>query len=201
MTNEPGKSAMTDTRQSSSIRSTRSVADVTRENVHAMRKLEELAKTQRSFADRVAERVAGFGGNIAFVWVHVAVFAAWIGWNTWPGLPHFDPYPFIFLTLCVSLEAIFLSSFILISQNYEMRVTERRNQLDLQINLLAEQENTKMLQLLEGIARQLGVRGGSDPEVDVLEQATRPETLARQIDEAFREESGQPPSGEGKKPR
>lgn len=149
----------------------------------------------------MAERVAGFGGNIAFVWVHVAVFAAWIVWNTWPGLPHFDSYPFIFLTLCVSLEAIFLSSFILISQNYEMRVTERRNRLDLQINLLAEQENTKVLQLLEGIARQLGVRAENDPDVQVLEQATRPETLVRQIDEAFRQDTRQSPAGDGKKPR
>jgi uncharacterized membrane protein len=173
-------------------RSARTVADVTRENVRAMRKLEELAKTQRSFADRVAELVAQFGGSIRFVWVHAALFAAWIAWNVVPGLPRFDPYPFTFLTLCVSLEAIFLSSFILISQNYEMRIAERRNQLDLQINLLAEQENTKILQLLEGIAKQLGVRADDDPEVGVLEQATRPETLARQIEEAYREDAELP---------
>lgn len=174
-------------------RSARSVADVTRENVRAMRKLEELAKTQRSAADRVAELVARFGGSIRFVWVHAVLFAAWIAWNVVPGLPHFDPYPFTFLTLCVSLEAIFLSSFILISQNYEMRIAERRNQLDLQINLLAEQEDTKILQLLEGIAQKLGVRADSDPEVAALEQATRPETLARQIEEAYRQDAGLPP--------
>lgn len=175
-------------------RAARSVADVTRENVRAMRKLEELAKTQRSFADHVAELVAQFGGSISFIWVHAVLFAAWIAWNAVPGLPHFDPYPFTFLTLCVSLEAIFLSSFILISQNYEMRISERRNQLDLQINLLAEQENTKMLQLLEGIAKHLGVQAQDDPEVHVLEQATRPETLARQIEEAYRQEAGLPPA-------
>lgn len=189
---------MTHSSHSSSHRSPHSVADVTRENVRAMRKLEELAKTRRSFADRSADFVARFCGSIAFVWVHVAVFASWIVWNSWPGLRHFDPYPFIFLTLCVSLEAIFLSSFILISQNYEMRVTERRNQLDLQINLLAEQENTKMLQLLEGIARQLGVRSEEDPEVQILEQATRPETLARQIDEAYRQGDKPGPGGQKK---
>ena len=69
--------------------------------------------------------------------------------NDLPGVPHFDPFPFTFLTLVVSLEAIFLSAFILISQNHETRLSERRNQLDLQINLLTEQENTKMLKLLE----------------------------------------------------
>ena len=112
-----------------------------------------------------------------------------------PAFTHFDPYPFTFLTLCVSLEAIFLSSFILIAQNYEMRITERRNQLDLQINLLAEQENTKMLQLLDRMARKMGLYEEDDPEIQVLEQATRPETLARQIEDAFREQTGQPPVG------
>ena len=109
------------------------------------------------------------------------------------GLAHFDPYPFTFLTLCVSLEAIFLASFILISQNYEMRITERRSRLDLQINLLSEQENTKMLQLLDRMARKMGLYEEDDPEIQVLEQATRPETLARQIEDAIREETGQRP--------
>jgi uncharacterized membrane protein len=72
-----------------------------------------------------------------------------------PGVDHFDPFPFTFLTLIVSLEAIFLSTFILISQNYETRLSERRNQLDLQINLLSEQE-TKMLRILERIAKRWG---------------------------------------------
>ena len=116
-------------------------------------------------------------------------------WNVVPAFTHFDPYPFTFLTLCVSLEAIFLSSFILIAQNYEMRITERRNQLDLQINLLAEQENTTMLQLLDRMARKMGLYEEDDPEIQVLEQATRPETLARQIEDAFREQTGQPPVG------
>src|SRR3954453_6286216 len=140
------------TNEHSSYRQARSVADVTRENVQAMRKLDELAVAKRTVADRIAEFVARFCGSITFVWIHALWFAAWLLWNWLPGLPHFDPYPFTFLTLCVSLEAIFLSSFILISQNYEMRISERRNQLDLQINLLSEQETTKILQMLERIA-------------------------------------------------
>jgi uncharacterized membrane protein len=179
--------------ESHDYRRPRSVADVTRENVRAMRKLEELAVAQRGLADRIAEFVARFCGSITFVWIHAGLFAAWLSWNVLPGLPHFDPYPFTFLTLCVSLEAIFLSSFILISQNYEMRVSDRRNQLDLQINLLSEQENTKMLQLLVRIASKVGVGGEEDAEVHALEQATRPETLARQIDRELRAQSGQPP--------
>lgn len=179
----------------SAYRKPRNVADVTRENVQAMRKLEELAVAKRSVADRVAEFVARFCGSITFVWIHAILFTVWVVWNAIPALPHFDPYPFTFLTLCVSLEAIFLSAFILISQNYEMRITERRNQLDLQINLLAEQENTKMLQLLDRIAKKMGLYDEDDPEIQVLEQATRPEMLARQIEDAFREQSGQPPIG------
>jgi uncharacterized membrane protein len=177
----------------SSYRRPRNVADVTRHNVQAMRKLEELAVAKRTGADRAAELVARFCGSITFVWMHAAIFACWIGWNVLPGLPHFDAYPFTFLTLVVSLEAIFLSSFILIAQNYEMRVTERRSQLDLQINLLAEQENTKILQMLDRMSRKLGLSDEDDPEVRALEQATRPETLAHQIESAFREQSGQPP--------
>jgi uncharacterized membrane protein len=175
-----------------SYRRKHSVADVTRENVRAMRRLEDLALGHRSHADRFADLVARFCGSITFVWVHAAVFAAWIAWNALPVLPHFDPYPFTFLTLCVSLEAIFLSSFILIQQ---MRITERRNQLDLQINLLAEQENTKMLQLLDRMAKKMGLYDDDDPEIEVLEQATRPETLARQIEDAIREQNGEPPLG------
>jgi uncharacterized membrane protein len=165
------------------------VSDVTRKNVMAMHKLEEMGLMKRSRADRMAAFVANFCGSMTFVWAHAVAFSTWIVFNVVPGLPHFDPYPFTFLTLVVSLEAIFLASFILISQNYEMRITERRNQLDLQINLLSEQENTKMLQMLERIASKVGAGGDVDPEVRALEEATRPDKLARQIEDAYREKA------------
>src|SRR6185369_1717624 len=122
----------------------------------------------------------------------VAWFGGWILMNTLPGVHHVDPFPFIFLTLLVSLEAIFLSTFILISQNEETRVTERRNALDLQINLLTEQENTQMLRMLEQIAKKVGVSFDDDPTVSVLEQATRPQKLAAQIDRIEVEEPDSP---------
>jgi uncharacterized membrane protein len=173
--------------------------DVTRQNVLAMRQLEEAAMAKRTGADRVAAAIARFCGQMNFVWIHVVLFAAWIGYNTLPWFKAFDPYPFTFLTLVVSLEAIFLATFVLISQNYEMRVSERRNQLDLQINLLAEQENTKALQMLERIAKKVGAHIGDDPQVRALEEATRPEALVEQIEEAYGKENGQPPSADGKK--
>ena len=163
------------------------VDDVTRENVEAMRRLEEAQSRRRTRADRIAAGIARFCGSMTFVWIHVVVFAAWIGYNVLPWFHAFDPYPFTFLTLVVSLEAIFLSTFILISQNYDMRISERRNQLDLQINLLAEQENTKMLQVLELIAKKVGAHVEDDPQIRALEEATHPDSLVRQIEEAYRE--------------
>jgi uncharacterized membrane protein len=183
----PGRAAETGTE----YRGAQTGEDVTRRNVQAMRQLEEAAMAKRTGADRVAAAIARFCGSMTFVWIHVAVFAAWIGYNALPWFDAFDPYPFTFLTLVVSLEAIFLSTFILISQNYDMRVSERRNQLDLQINLLAEQENTKMLQMLERIAKKVGAHVSDDPQVRALEEATRPDTLVEQIEEAYRDETGQ----------
>ena len=95
-------------RRHSSYRRPRSVADVTRENVQAMRRLEELAVAKRTLADRVAEFVARFCGSITFVWIHVRAVLGLDRVERAAGPRAFDPYPFTFLTLCVSLEAIFL---------------------------------------------------------------------------------------------
>jgi uncharacterized membrane protein len=162
-----------------------SVEELTEQNVKAIVKLDEVARKHRSFADGVASVVARFCGSILFLWTHVAWFTGWILVNSLPGGAHFDPYPFTFLTFVVSLEAIFLSTFILISQNMETRLSERRNHLDLQINLLAEQENTKMLNMLTSIARAVGANVSNDPEAQVLEQATRPANLVDQIETAL----------------
>jgi uncharacterized membrane protein len=162
----------------------RNVEEMTEQNVQTIVQLEETAKANRNKTDQMADIIAQFCGSFTFVWVHLIWFAAWIIVNGLPGVAHFDPYPFTFLTLVVSLEAIFLSTFILISQNHETRLSERRNQLDLQINLLTEQENTKMLKILERIADKVGASTQDDPSLQVLEQSTRPEKLVEQIEEA-----------------
>jgi uncharacterized membrane protein len=180
--------------QEPAYRTAKTPEEVTRQNVRAMRRLEEAERARRTGADRAAAAIADFCGRVAFVWIHVALFAAWIAYNSLPWFDHFDPYPFTFLTLVVSLEAIFLATFILISQNYDMRITERRNQLDLQIDLLAEQEDTKILQLLERIANKVGVHVSEDPQVSALEQATRPDALAKQIADAYRTDEREPPA-------
>jgi len=110
-------------------------------------------------------------------------FASWITLNLLlPEKSRFDPFPFSFLTLIVSLESIFLSVFILTAQNIQGRLNDRRAHLDLQINLLSEQENTKMLELLDKIACKLGVSTPGDEEVSVMAEAISPENLADQID-------------------
>lgn len=163
-------------------------SEIARRNVRTVRELEALAVADTGFADRAASFVARFCGSIWFVLAHALLFGGWIVYNSWPGTRHFDPFPFTLLTMFGSLEAIFLTSFILISQNYAMRVSERRAQLDLQVNLLAEQETTKTLQLLEEIAKAVGAARGHDPEVAALAEATRLDKLAQEIDQTQRED-------------
>ena len=159
-----------------------SAEDLTKRNVDLIRELEEAAKRERRPSDRVAEAIAGFCGSMKFVWVHVIWFGGWIAFNVIPGTPHIDPFPFTFLTLVVSLEAIFLSTFILISQNHDSRITERRNHLDLQINLLSEQENTKIIAMLQAIAAHVGAELGHDPHLKALSEQTEPERVVKQIE-------------------
>ena len=95
-----------------------------------------------------------------------------------PWVRPFDPYPFTFLTLMVSLEAIFLAIFVLASQNRMTRMSEQRAHLDFQINMLAEQENTKILALLQAIAHSLGLEGKArDAKVEQLVEETDPDAL------------------------
>jgi uncharacterized membrane protein len=183
-----------------SYHKTRIVEDMTHRNVRTIVQLDESAKANRSYSDRLADAIANFCGSMPFVWGHVVLFATWLIINTIPGIDHFDPFPFTFLTLVVSLEAIFLSTFILISQNLEMRLSDRRNQLDLQINLLTEQENTKMLTILERIAKKVGAKTDDDPRLQVLEQATQPEKLVDQIEKAKAENSGNSAQQNRRKP-
>ena len=154
---------------------------LTEQNVETITRLEEAAREQRTPTDRLAEKIARFCGSMTFVWVHVVWFGGWIVFNVIPGTRHVDPFPFTFLTLIVSLEAIFLSTFILISQNQDSRISERRSHLDLQLNLLSEQENTKMITMLHAIAAKVGADLSQDPHLEALSEETEPERLIEQI--------------------
>ena len=166
----------------------KTVDELTARNVEVVASLDAAAKAKRTPTDCVVDAITDFCGRMTFVWVHVAWFALWICANKVSGVKHFDPYPYQFLTLVVSLEAIFLSTFILISQNRQSRLAERRSHLDLQINLLSEQENTKILTMVESIIRHLGIPDG-DPEVGVLAASTEPERLVEQIAKVIEKEA------------
>ena len=128
-------------------------------NVSAVARLERQHLLERSLADRVSEALTRATGSTPFVVLHAGFFAAWIAINTgsFGRIAPFDPYPFNFLTLVVSLEAIFLSVFVLMSQNRMTRVAEQRARLDLQIDLLAERELTMLLRLLRALCEKEGV--------------------------------------------
>lgn len=162
-----------------------SVDQLTDRNIRTIVELGRAARATSSLGQRLATAVAAYCGSMTFVWIHVAWFTAWIVLNTSPWLArHPDPFPFTFLTLIVSLEAIFLSAFILISQSQENRLTEQRSQLDLQINLLTEQENTEMLKILRRVADKVGVAVDPDLDLAAFEAAIRPEKLAEQLEQA-----------------
>ena len=159
-----------------------SVERLTQRNIEVVQKLEEAANQQCSTSERIANVITGFCGSMVFVWVHVIWFGLWIMLNLVPGVQHLDPFPFTFLTLVVSLEAIFLSTFILISQNHDSRISDRRNHLDLQINLLSEQENTKRIMMLQAIASKVGAEIENDQEMRALAQDTELEKVVELIE-------------------
>jgi uncharacterized membrane protein len=120
----------------------------------------------RSPLERLVDRLNSIAGSTPFLMVHVLWFGLWILWNTGAlGLRKFDPYPFGFLTMVVSLEAIFLSIFVLMAQQRESAIAELREELSLQVNLRVEQEVTKTLQLVAGLYTRMGHRVSDDPEL------------------------------------
>src|SRR5262249_15034674 len=156
--------------------------ELVRANVRTIVELEASARLPRTGADRIVDGIARFCGSLSFLYVHALWFGLWIAINLSPNASwHFDPFPFTLLRVIAALEAIFLATSILLIQNRQTQLAERRSHLELQINLLAEQENTKMLAMLEAIHHRLGIPAG-DPEVAALKQATEPEKLLEEIE-------------------
>src|SRR6478672_5011084 len=150
-------------------------------NISAVVKLEEEARQQRTVADRLSDAIANFVGSIPFVILHLCWFGIWVALNTTDFFSRlrFDPYPFALLCMLVSLEGVLLSTFVLIKQNRMSKRADQRTHLDLQINLLAEKEVTKMLQMQRLICRRLGIEeADTDAEVAELSHITAVENLA-----------------------
>src|SRR3984893_3847664 len=124
-------------------------------NIRAMVELEQKALDDRMPIDRLTDAVARVAGSTTFIVFHAIWFAAWIVLNATRFA--FDPFPYSLLNLVVALEAVFLTSVVLMTQNHVTRLGDRRAQLDLQVNLLAEQELTAMLNMLHGLCTHAGV--------------------------------------------
>lgn len=154
--------------------------------------LERQALEERTRAEKIGDGVAARIGSMPVVLYHCTWFFGWIivnqGWI--PGIRPFDPFPFGFLTLVVSLEAIFLSLFLLISQNRLTRQSDRRTHLDLQVNLLIETEVTKLLLITELICEKLGVDLSDDPELQELASTTDLPGLLHAVESEIPEPGG-----------
>ena len=157
---------------------------ITEKNVEAISRLEKQAVEGRSSSERIAELITRYAGGVVFIILHAIWFTVWILFNLGmiPGIAPWDPFPFSFLTLVVSLEAIFLSLLVLMTQNRLTRDADKRAHLDLQINMLAEQESTATLQMLEKICKHLGVSFEAEEEKQ-LAKNTDVNVLAKTLDE------------------
>ena len=159
------------------------LADVIERNINTINRLRCKARDERSMRDRISDAITAFSGSMTFIYVHIAWFGVWIVANTGHlGVPAFDPFPYGLLTMVVSLEAIFLSTFVLLSQNRTAVETERRADLDLQIGLLTEHELTRVLQMLDAIQDKLGIENDADSDLADLETETRPEDVLAEIE-------------------
>jgi len=136
------------------------------ENVQAIKRWERAILLARSKAEQVSDWIAHTAGSGPVLVLHVVWFAAWVVVNVGAirGIQPFDPFPFPFLTMTVSLEAIFLALFVLASQNRLALQADKRSHLDLQIDLLAEREMTAVLQLLQDITRHLKIETSVTPD-------------------------------------
>ena len=161
-------------------------ADPTEYNVEAIARLEHEALHARSAAEKTSDAITRFTGSMAFVVLHVLLFASWVAVNLgWiPGVEPFDPFPFGILTLIVSAEGVFLAIFILVSQNRMTRQADRRAHLDLQVSILAEQELTMMLRMQQRLCEHLGLEVESvKEEAHRLMEKTDVQKLVDDLDE------------------
>ena len=158
------------------------LASVLERNIHALEERRQQEEAEAGLEARLAEMVTRFTGSMRFVYLHLAIVAGWITINLGlvPGVPRFDE-SFVIMATWASVEAIFLSTFVLISQNRSMAIAARRADLDLQISLLAEHEVTRLLSLLSAVAEKLGVDGAADPELEELKRDVAPEAVLDEL--------------------
>lgn len=153
-------------------------------NIQALRRRREVEQAKTDGQTRVADAITRFTGSMAFVYLHIAVVTLWVAINVgWvSGVPAFDS-TFVILATVTSVEGIFLSTFVLISQNRAAAAANRRAELDVQVNLLSEHEITRLLRLTVAIAEKLGVEAAQDPSLIELEGHVAPEKVLDKIEQ------------------
>jgi uncharacterized membrane protein len=162
---------------------TEGLAPVVERNIEALVEQRRAVERDRTLEDRVADAITRFTGSMRFVYIHLVLFGLWIVINLgWLGLEPFDP-SFVVLAMVASVEAIFLSTFVLITQSRMAADADRRADLDLQISLLAEHEITRLIRLTSAIAERLEVRGGATPELEELARDVAPEKVMQRLEE------------------
>jgi uncharacterized membrane protein len=159
------------------------LASVLERNIRVLDLRRQYEEKTASLEERVADTMTAFAGSMWSVYLHLALFGFWIianiGWI--PGVPIWDP-TLVVLAMIASVEAIFLSTFVLISQNRMAAAEKRRADLDLQINLLAEHEVTRLIEMVSAIVRKLEVTTGTPPDIDELKKDIRPEAVLDHIE-------------------
>jgi uncharacterized membrane protein len=156
----------------------------TQYNIDAVAKLEHDAHGRRTPTERISDAITKLVGSMGFLLAQVVLIAGWglVNLHLIPGLNAFDPFPFGVLALLVSSEGVFLTTFVLISQNRMARQSERRSHLDLQVGMLSEQELTTILQMLQKLCQHVGVNVDSTKqEVQAFSQTTDVHKLASEL--------------------
>ncbi len=159
------------------------LSPVLERNIRTLTDRRKREKHGASREERIADAVTRFAGSMTFVYLHLVVFGTWTAVNSGlvPILPKWDE-SFVILGTSASVEAIFLSTFVLISQNRMAATADKRADLDLQISLLAEHEITKVVALTSAIATRLGIADGSAPELQELKQDVAPDAVLDELE-------------------
>lgn len=158
------------------------------QNIQALLECRRKEEERRGVQDVIADRITAFAGSMTFVYVHLVIYGSWIAINVgWIPLPRFDP-TFVLLAMTASVEAIFLSTFVLISQNRMSRMAQKRAELDLHISLLTEHELTRLIGLTHEIAKKLGANVPPEAEIQKLAGDLDPGAVLRKIESKANEE-------------
>jgi uncharacterized membrane protein len=172
-------------RAASTARRDTLTADAVDENIQRISELERSARRELTGSERVSKAITDFAGSMRFVALHILLFGGWALWNVAaPERLRFDPYPFGLMTMLVSLEGVFLATFVLITQNRMLLQTDRRDHLGLQVNMLTEQELTAALRMLRQLCERAGIQPESDDQrrVEDLMQETNVNDLMQRLD-------------------